>query len=126
MMFSGGYQFTTIGKRVTSILVSREIQFISYFIQESHGNLDNNDKFDRMGDCAVFVIFSYTWQKNPPHEYLSIRASYSFRIHNDDCEIKIDNLYQYNFENKKYLNDTLKKNARQCWFHYFLTHVEIE
>lgn len=100
-------------KEGNELLVSREMQFISYLIRESHGNIDNYDKFDRIG-IAQFLLFSHTLGKRTLLTNIyRLEPATLLVIHNDDCEIKINNLYQYNFENKKYLNDTLKKNARQ-------------
>jgi asparagine synthase (glutamine-hydrolysing) len=106
------YYFCNDGK---TLLVSRELQFISYFIQESYDYYDNNnnDKFDRMG-IAQFLLFCHTLGKRTLLSNIyRLEPANLLTVYNDNSEIKIDNLYQYNFENKKYVNDSLKKNAQQ-------------
>ena len=104
------YYFCEEGKE---LLVSREMEFISYFIQESDDNYDNNDKFDRMG-VAQFLLFSHTLgNRTLLRNIYRLEPATLLRIHNDNSEINIDNLYRYNFESKSHLNDSLKGSAQE-------------
>ena len=97
----------------SQLLLSREIDFISYFIRKSNDNHDNSDKFDRMG-IAQFLLFSHTLGKRTLlKDIYRLEPATLLTIYNDNCGIKIDKLYQYNFENKKYHNNTLEKNAHE-------------
>lgn len=95
------------------LLLSREMNFISYLIQENHDIHDNNDKFDKMG-LAQFLLFSHTLGKRTLlRNIYRLEPATLVTIYNDKSEIKIDNLYQYNFEKKKYHSVTIKKNAKE-------------
>ena len=95
------------------LLLSREIQFITYLVQYSDYNYDNHDKFDMMG-IAQFLLFCHTLGKRTLFKNIyRLEPATLMTINNHNSEIKIDKLYQYNFENKRYNNETLKKNAQQ-------------
>lgn len=92
------------------IIVSRELKFISYLIDNTN---DNDDKFDRMG-IAQYLLFSYTIGKRTLFNNIyRLEPASLLKIYNENSEIKIDNLYRFNFEIKKYANNSIKKNAQQ-------------
>jgi asparagine synthase (glutamine-hydrolysing) len=95
------------------LLLSREIQFITFLVQHSDYNYDNHDKFDMMG-IAQFLLFCHTLGKRTLlKDVYRLEPATLMTINYHNSEIKIDRLYQYNFENKKYNNESLKKNAQQ-------------
>jgi len=95
------------------LLLSREMQFILSIIQESEDSHMTNDKFDRMA-IAQFLLFCHTLGKRTLFSNIyRLEPATLLTIYNHNSEIKIDNLYQYNFENKKYDNDSLKKSAQK-------------
>ena len=93
----------------TEIIVSREVQFLSsYLIQD---NANNSSKFDRMG-LAQLLLFCHTLGKRTLLANVSrLEPASIIRIDKDNSQIKIDNLYRFNFDNQKYATDTTKKNA---------------
>jgi asparagine synthase (glutamine-hydrolysing) len=95
------------------LLLSREMQFILSIIQESEDSHMTNDKFDRMA-IAQFLLFCHTLGKRTLFKNIyRLEPATLLTIYNHNSEIKIDNLYQYNFENKKYDNDSLKNCAQE-------------
>ena len=100
-------------KEGSELLLSREVDFITFFIREINDNYDNGDKFDRMG-IAQFLLFSHTLGKRTLLKNIfRLEPATLLTIYNDNGGIKIDRLYQYNFENKKYHNNTLEENAHE-------------
>jgi len=92
------------------LIVSREVEFISYLI---HDNDDNDNKFDKMG-IAQYLLFSHTLGKRTLLSNIyRLEPASLLRICNNNSEIKIDTLYRFNFENKQYTNNSLKKNAQE-------------
>ena len=108
------YYFCIEGRE---LLVSREMQFISCLIQESDDNYVNTDKFDGMG-IAQFLLFCHTLGKRTLLKNIyRLEPATLLRVYNDNSEIKIENLYRYNFGNKTNTNDSLKKSAQELQHH---------
>jgi asparagine synthase (glutamine-hydrolysing) len=96
------------------LLISRELQFIAYLTE----NEATDDKFDRMA-IAQYLLFGY-----PLHNRTLLRNVHRvqpaslIRIHNNknmqgEKQYKIDILYCFNFDDKKYRNKDIKKNAAE-------------
>ena len=97
----------------SKLLVSREIEFISHIIRESHIGYNNKDQYDKMG-MAQFLLFSHTLGKRTLlKDIYRLEPASLLTVDSKDSKTKIDALHTYNFENKKYSSVTLEKNAHQ-------------
>jgi len=97
-------------KDKVEIIASREIQFISYLIND---NRDNDNKFDKMG-IAQFLLFSHTLGKRTLlSNVYRLEPASLLRINNNNSKFQIDTIYRFNFEIKKYSNDSNENNARE-------------
>lgn len=96
-------------KQGQEMILSRELPFISYLTQE---NKDNGNKFDKMGIAQYLLIGHALGKRTLVTNINRLEPATILRIINN-TEIKIDNIYRLNFENKKYVNLSIKKNAEE-------------
>jgi asparagine synthase (glutamine-hydrolysing) len=91
------------------LIASREIQFISYLIHNTH---QNGNKFDMMG-IAQFLLFSHTMGRRTLLNNVSRLEPASVLIVRDhNSKIETHNLHVFNFENKLYANESVKQNVQ--------------
>lgn len=96
-------------KDKTELIVSREIQFLSYLFHDSY---ENGNKFDMMG-IAQFLLFSHTLGRRTLLNDISrLDPASLLKVCNKDSKIEIHNLHVFNFQNKRYAHDSIKKNAQ--------------
>jgi asparagine synthase (glutamine-hydrolysing) len=88
-----------------STIISREIQFISKLI----GN--QNNKFDKMA-IAEYLLLGYVLGKRTLLNNVC-RLDPGTIIKIDKNNMKVDKIYYFNFENKKYLGDDVNKSAKR-------------
>lgn len=87
------------------LIISRELRFIS--------NLVEDNKFERMS-IAQYLLFGYPLGKRTLLSNIyRLGPSTLIRIYNNSSEIEIDSLNCFNFEEKKYNNDDIEKNANE-------------
>lgn len=96
-------------KHEIEFIVSRELPFISLLIQD---DTDNGNKFDRMGLAQYLLIGNTLGKRTLVRNIYRLEPATIVTIRNNS-EIKIDNIYRLNFENKKYANLSIEKNAEQ-------------
>lgn len=96
----------------TRIVISREIHLIATLIWDNQG--DNNkkhDRFDRMAiaDCLLLGLFleGRTLLTN----VYRLRPASLIRLYNNNTKIEVQNIYTFNFEQKKYVNRTVSNNT---------------
>jgi asparagine synthase (glutamine-hydrolysing) len=91
-------------------VVSRNLQVVSTLTRH---NIGKTSEFDMMG-IAQFLLFCHTIGKRTllsniyklePGSLLTIKCN--------KREMSIDNLHKFNFEEKKYANNSVKKNAEE-------------
>jgi asparagine synthase (glutamine-hydrolysing) len=91
-------------------VVSRNLQVVSALTRQ---NISKTSEFDMMG-IAQFLLFCHTIGKRTllssiyklePGSLLTIKCN--------KREIRIENLHTFNFEDKKYFNNNVKKNAKE-------------
>jgi asparagine synthase (glutamine-hydrolysing) len=96
-------------KNGAEIIVSREIQFISFLIQNT---CENGNEFDMMG-IAQFLLFSQTIGRRTLLNNVSRLEPASVLIVRDhNSKIETHKLHVFNFDNKLYANDSIKQNAQ--------------
>jgi asparagine synthase (glutamine-hydrolysing) len=95
-----------------TMIVSRETQFILSILQKN-SDMDSR-KFDKMG-IAQYLLFGHTLGKRTLLDNIFLLEPASLiRLNNNDHgdgEVRIENIYRFNFEVKKYANHGTKKNA---------------
>lgn len=92
-------------KTDTKFFVSREIKFITPFVKKI--------EFDRMA-IAECLLFGYSLgEKTLLRNVYRLQPATLIRINPLKSVIKIDNIYTFNFENKKYKEKSLQDNANQ-------------
>jgi asparagine synthase (glutamine-hydrolysing) len=91
------------------LIVSREIQFISHLIHNTH---QNGNKFDMMG-IAQFLLFSHTMGRRTLLNNVSRLEPGSVLIVRDgSSKFETHNLHVFNFENKLFANESVKQNVQ--------------
>jgi asparagine synthase (glutamine-hydrolysing) len=107
-----------------TLIISRELPLITYLIWHSDDNCDikNGYLFDRMA-IAQYLLFGYTLDKRTlitgisrmqPGALARIKNGKYDTYDNDiprRTQFIIENLYSFNFEEKKNIRDSLKENA---------------
>lgn len=96
-------------KHEIEFIVSRELPFISYLIQD---DMDNGNKFDRMGLAQYLLIGNALGKRTLMRNIYRLEPATIVTICNNS-EVRIDNIYRLNFENKKYANLSIEKNTEQ-------------
>lgn len=92
-------------KNDQELIISRELRFIL--------NLVEDNKFERMS-IAQYLLFGYPLGKRTLLSNIyRLEPSTLIKLHNNSLEIKIDSLYTFNFEEKKYNNEDIAKNANE-------------
>ena len=90
------------------ILASREIQLISYLI-ENEQHIDT--KFDKMA-IAQFLLFRHTLgNRTLLSDVYRLGPASLLRIHIDNFSIQVESIYRFNFERKEHENKSIKDNA---------------
>lgn len=93
------YYYKVNGK----LFISRELQFIV--------NLMKEIEFDKMA-IAQYLLFGYSLGKRTLFENIfRLQPASIINIDLNNSKTEIDNVYQFNFEKKKYANRKLKENA---------------
>jgi asparagine synthase (glutamine-hydrolysing) len=107
-----------------TLIISRELPLITYLIWRSDDNYDikNGYLFDRMA-IAQYLLFGYTLDKRTlitgisrmqPGALVTIKNG-KYDTYDTDVRrqthFNIENLYSFNFEEKKHNADSLKENA---------------
>jgi asparagine synthase (glutamine-hydrolysing) len=96
-------------KNNSELLISREIQLISNLNNTGH---DVGNKFDMMG-IAQFLLFSHTLgRRTLLNNVFRLEPASLLRVYNNNSKIEISNIHVFNFENKKYAKDSIKKNVQ--------------
>lgn len=107
-----------------TLIISRELPLITYLLWHSDDNCDikNEYLFDRMA-IAQYLLFGYTLDKRTlitgisrmqPGALARIKNGKYDTYDNDisrQTHFNIENLYSFNFEEKKHIGDSLKENA---------------
>lgn len=94
-------------KNNSELIISREIQLFSYMNHTGH---DFGNKFDIMG-IAQFLLFSHTLgRRTLLNNIFKLEPASLLRVYNNS-KIEIHNIHVFNFENKKYSKDCIKKNV---------------
>jgi asparagine synthase (glutamine-hydrolysing) len=94
----------------SEIVISREIQLMFLWLQK-HNHDGNN--LDKMG-IAQFLLFSHTLGTRTLLRNVNrLEPSSILMISNGDSKIKQHSLHVFNFENKKYANQSIKKNVKE-------------
>lgn len=96
-------------KQENEMTVSRELPFMSYLIQE---NLDNGAKFDRMGIAQYLLTGTTMGTRTIMSNINRLEPATVLKI-SKNSEITTDDIYRINFEDRKYANLSVKKNARE-------------
>jgi len=95
------YYYKNNGK----ILVSREVRFISNYIDDA--------KFDRMA-IAQYLLFGYSLGKRTLLDGIyRLEPATLIRININNLEIEMDNLYYFNFDNREYNSLNVERNAAE-------------
>jgi len=95
-------------KKKEELMVSREAHLLSELI---HHYQDNPSKFDKMG-IAQYLLFCHTFGKRTILSNMyRLEPASILRIYNINSEVKIDNLFCFNFEEKKYYNESIEKSV---------------
>ena len=85
------------------LLVSRELRFIT--------NILNDYKFDKMA-IAQYLLFGYSLGKRTLLENIyRLKPATLIIANTKESKLKIDIIYQYNFEIKKYFDRNTERNA---------------
>jgi asparagine synthase (glutamine-hydrolysing) len=93
----------------SEIVVSREIQLMSLLLQKYSKEVN----FDKMG-IAQFLMFSHTLGTRTLLKSVTrLEPASILNISKGNSEIKIHNLHVFNFENKKYAHQPIKKNVKE-------------
>jgi asparagine synthase (glutamine-hydrolysing) len=94
----------------SELIVSREIQLHSHLNHTVH---EVGNKFDMIG-IAQFLLFSHTIGRRTLLRNVSkLDAASILTLCNNKSKFEAHNLYVFNFENKKYANEDIKKNAQE-------------
>ena len=94
----------------SELIVSREIQLMSLLLQKYSGHGNNLDK---MG-IAQFLLFSHTLGTRTLLKNVTrLEPSSLLMISNGNSRIKLHNLHVFNFEDKKYADQSIKKNVKE-------------
>ena len=92
------------------LILSREIQLMSFLIQNYN---EDGNKFDKMG-IAQFLLFSHTLGTRTLLKNVTrLEPSSLLIVSNGNSTIKLHNLHVFNFENKKYADQSIKKNVKE-------------
>jgi asparagine synthase (glutamine-hydrolysing) len=90
------------------IILSRELQFISYLTQNKASDAE---RFDRMG-IAQFLLFRQPVGRRTLLSNISrIEPGTLVRIYNKNPEVRMEKIYSFNFDRQEYASDTIEKNA---------------
>ena len=96
-------------KDKAELIISREIQFLSYLFHDSY---ENDNKFDMMG-IAQFLLFSHTLGRRTLLTDISrLEAASILRVSKDNSKIEVYNLHIFDFEDKTYAHDSINKNVQ--------------
>ncbi|HEX2306521.1 MAG TPA: asparagine synthase-related protein [Nitrososphaeraceae archaeon] len=91
------------------LIVSREARILSELIHHK----DNASRYDKMG-IAQYLLFYHTFGKRTIFsDMYRLEPASILRIYNINSEIKIDTLFCFNFEEKKYDNESIEKSAQR-------------
>ena len=94
----------------SELILSREIQLMSFLIQNYD---EDGNKFDKMG-IAQFLLFSHTLGTRTLLKNVTrLEPSSLLIVSNGNSTIKLHNLHVFNFENKKYADQSIKKNVKE-------------
>jgi asparagine synthase (glutamine-hydrolysing) len=107
----------------TRLIISRELPFIAYLI--SHNDDNSNIKYEYFDKMAIaqYLLFGYTLDKRTLVKDINrLQPGALARISNgkynkfdvgspNGTHFDIENLFSFNFEQKKYVNDSLKENT---------------
>ena len=109
----------------TKLIISRELSLITYLIwHNDNSGTKNKYLFDKMG-IAQYLLFGYTLDKRTLFNDIYRMQSGSLarlsidNYHNykdsstNGISLKIENLYSFNFEQKKHGKDSLKENTNK-------------
>ncbi len=96
-------------KHEIEFIVSRELPFISHLIKD---DVDNDNKFDRMALAQYLLIGNALGKRTLVRNIYRLEPATIVTIR-DNSEVRIHNIYRLNFENKKYANVSIEKNAEQ-------------
>lgn len=90
------------------LLISRQVKFVADLIDDK--------QFDRMA-IAQYLLFVYTTGKRTLLKNIFyLEPGTLIKIDFNSSEIKVNNVYQFNFENKKYNNKKIEENASELVF----------
>lgn len=92
------------------LIISRELQFVAFLMEGSNGS-----KFDRMA-IAQYLLLGYPLGKRTLlTDVFRVQPASLIRTRNNskpkEKQFKIDTLYSFNFDNKRYTDQDIKKNA---------------
>jgi asparagine synthase (glutamine-hydrolysing) len=88
------------------LIISRELQFTSQFIQSA-----NDGKFDRMA-IAQYLLFGYPLGKRTLLANVSrVQPGSLLRICDNNKQFNIDSLHSFNFDSRKNADHGIKKDA---------------
>jgi len=92
------------------LIVSREIQLMSYLIQNYQ---EDSNRFDMMG-IAQFLLLSHTLGTRTLLKNVTrLEPASLLKVSNGNSEIRIHNLHVFNFENKQHANQTTEKTVKE-------------
>ena len=94
----------------SELIVSREIQLLFLWLQKYN---DDGNNLDRMG-IAQFLLFSHTLGTRTLLKNVTrLEPASLLVISNGNSRIKLHNLHVFNFEDKKYADQSIKKNVKE-------------
>jgi asparagine synthase (glutamine-hydrolysing) len=90
------------------LIISREVQLIANLINDNSGK---SNKFDSMA-IAQYLLCGYTLGKRTLlRDVYRVEPGSLIRIHNYSREVKIHNVYCFNFEDKEYASESATTSA---------------
>lgn len=96
-------------KRGKEMAVSRELPFMLSLIQD---NSDNEDKFDRMGIAQYLLTGATMGTRTIMRDISRLEPATVLKI-SKDSKITMDIIHRINFEDRKYANQSVTKNAME-------------
>jgi asparagine synthase (glutamine-hydrolysing) len=99
----------------STFVLSRELRIIKYLIWDcgTDMNANNSHIFDRMA-IAQFLIFGFALERRTLlNGIYRFQPGTLFLVHDipNKVDIQIENLFTFNFEQKKYAHETIKENT---------------
>lgn len=91
------------------LIVSREARILSELIRHR----DNASRYDKMG-VAQYLLFYHTFGKRTIlSDMYRLEPASILRIYNTSSNIKVDTIFCFNFEEKKYDNESIEQSAQK-------------